>query len=73
MDNATRRGRVVVLACLLLAGCSMQRIVGNGLADALSADGGGAFSRDEDLAFLGEAVPFALKLMNPAPRTRRGT
>ena len=72
MDNATRRGRVVVLACLLLAGCSMQRIVGNGLADALSADGGGAFSRDEDLAFLGEAVPFALKLMESSAANAPG-
>lgn len=52
-----RRGLAV-----LLAGCSVQRLVGNGLADALSGAGGG-FGRDDDLVFLGKAVPFALKLM----------
>lgn len=46
-----------------LGGCSVKKMAVNSLADALSGSTGGAMSADEDLEFIGEVVPFALKLM----------
>jgi hypothetical protein len=48
---------------LLLGGCSVKRMALNAVADELSAGTGGGFTSDEDLQFVGESLPFALKLM----------
>jgi len=48
---------------LLLSGCSIKQVAMNAVADALSSGTGGSFSEDEDLEFVGEALPFALKMM----------
>jgi len=45
-----------------LSGCVKQKAV-NILADQLSSSTSSSFSSDEDLQLIGEAVPFALKLM----------
>ena len=47
---------------LSLTGCSMQRIAMGGMADAMSEEGT-IFSGDEDPELVGDALPFALKLM----------
>ncbi|MBN1336456.1 MAG: hypothetical protein JXB39_10890 [Deltaproteobacteria bacterium] len=51
-----------VLLCLL-AGCSVRRMAVNALADELSSSTGSAFSKDDDLVLVGDALPFALKLL----------
>lgn len=43
-------------------GC-VKKIALNSLADALSSSTSGTFSQDEDLALVGDAIPFALKTM----------
>lgn len=55
----------VALCAALLAGSGcIRQLVVNGAADALSAStGGGAFARDDDPELVGEALPFALKVM----------
>lgn len=45
------------------SGCSVRKMAVNALADSLSSTTGGAIGSDEDLEFVGDAVPFALKLM----------
>ena len=47
---------------LVLSGCVKQAAV-NVMADQLSSTTSGSFATDDDLALIGEAVPFALKLM----------
>ncbi len=47
---------------VLLSGCVKQAAV-NALADQLSSSTSSSFASDEDLQLIGEAVPFALKLM----------
>jgi len=51
------------LALLLLAGCSVRKIALRSVADALSSSSTSSFAQDEDLGLVGDAVPFALKLM----------
>ncbi len=53
---------VLTLACGS-SGCSVRKMAVNALADSLSSTTGGAIGQDEDLEFVGDAVPFALKLM----------
>ena len=48
---------------LPLSGCSLRKIALNAVADELSGGTGGSFTQDQDLQFVGEALPFALKLM----------
>ncbi len=45
-----------------LGGC-VKKMAMNALADTLSGDTGGSFTVDEDIEFVGDAIPFALKLM----------
>ncbi len=52
-----------ILAAMLLPACSVKKMAVNSLADALSGSTGGAMGSDEDMDFVGEAVPFALKMM----------
>lgn len=54
---------LVATLALPLGGCSIKRIALRAVADELSSGTGGAFGRDEDLEFVGDALPFALKLM----------
>lgn len=51
------------MAALALSGCSIKQVALNAVADELSGGTGGTFSQDEDLQFVGESLPFALKLM----------
>jgi predicted anti-sigma-YlaC factor YlaD len=48
---------------LLAPGCSLKQVALTAVADTLSSGTGGSFSQDEDLQFIGEALPFGLKLM----------
>jgi len=48
---------------LLLSGCSVKHLALTSVADELSSTTGGSFTQDEDLQFVGESLPFALKLM----------
>ncbi len=58
------RARVLVLlATLVLTGCCIKQIALNAVADELSSGTGGSFTQDQDLQFIGDALPFALKLM----------
>ncbi len=53
----------LVLLVVAGTGCSIKQIAMDAVADALSSETGGSFSQDEDLEFVGEALPFALKMM----------
>lgn len=55
---------VLVLAGLLLAGCSINRLAVRAISGVLTGGGGGtgAFGRDDDPELVGQALPFALKL-----------
>jgi tetratricopeptide (TPR) repeat protein len=55
--------RLLIAASLVLTGGCLQKIAINAVANTLSGTTGGAFTRDSDLQFVGEAIPFALKLM----------
>lgn len=52
----------LLLGSIALSGC-ISKMAANGMANALSGEGAGAFTRDNDLAFVGDAIPFAIKLM----------
>jgi hypothetical protein len=57
--------RTLSLLLLLVApsvGC-VKKIAVNAMADALSSGSGGAFTQDDDLEFVGQALPFTLKTM----------
>ncbi len=62
--SVLRRGALVLLLAVttLGTGC-VKKIAMNSLADALSSSTSGSFSQDEDLALVGDAIPFALKTM----------
>ncbi len=47
---------------LLSPGCVKKAAV-NALANTLSGETGGSFTQDDDLQFVGDAIPFAIKLM----------
>lgn len=53
---------LVALATLTLAGCSVERMAMNKLADSLSASGT-VFAADDDPELVRDAAPFSLKLM----------
>lgn len=52
----------LLLLTLALTGC-VKKLAINAMADALSGTTGGAFTQDDDLELVGDALPFALKLM----------
>lgn len=60
-------------AALLLGGCSFEKIAVNKIGDAL-ASGNSVFETDDDIALVGDALPFALKmtesLLAKSPRHR---
>jgi len=54
---------LLLSVAVVLSGCSIKQIALKAVADELSGGTGGTFSQDEDLQFVGESLPFALKLM----------
>lgn len=54
---------LIPLLAFVLTGCSIKSVAMNAVADALSSGTGGSFSQDEDLEFVGDSLPFALKMM----------
>ena len=57
-----RRCAVAVLIGFLAAGCSIKKIAVNKIGNAL-ASGGSTFEGDDDPDLVGDALPFALKMM----------
>lgn len=57
------RSALALTAALTLSSCSLKQVAMDAVADALSDPGGSSFTQDDDLQFVGEALPFALKLM----------
>ncbi|MBN2799070.1 MAG: hypothetical protein JXX28_07970 [Deltaproteobacteria bacterium] len=53
---------LLLASTLMSAGCVKQMAV-NALADSLTGEGGGSFTSDDDIEFMGDVVPFALKVM----------
>lgn len=53
---------LLLAAATLSPGC-IKKIAINAVANTLSGEGAGAFTRDNDLEFVGDAIPFAIKLM----------
>ncbi len=58
----TRIARTVLLTTILLSGCSIRKFAINKLGDSL-ANSGATFASDDDPEFVGQAVPFSLKLI----------
>lgn len=55
---------VLFYICItLLAGCSLEKLAVNSMADALSDGNAGVYAADDDPELVGEAMPFALKTM----------
>ncbi|MFW5768659.1 MAG: TRAP transporter TatT component family protein, partial [Spirochaetota bacterium] len=54
----------IILAAGILGSCSIQEMAMDSVADMLggSAEGGSAFTRDDDPELVGDALPFAIKL-----------
>lgn len=62
MKLPPRQTVLLVVALLLVNGCSLRKLAVNQLGDAL-ASGGSSYSSDDDPELIGDAVPFSLKLM----------
>lgn len=64
--NGARTARFLLIlsgAFVLLAGCSINKIAVNAVANVLGGDGGAStFTTDDDPELVGEALPFALKM-----------
>jgi predicted anti-sigma-YlaC factor YlaD len=54
---------LLILGTALLSGCSIQQIAINSLSNVL-AEGNSVFESDNDPAFIAEALPFSLKLID---------
>jgi len=54
---------LLAASLMITTGCSIKQMAFNAVADGLSGDTGGSFTTDPDLQFIGEALPFGLKLM----------
>jgi len=57
-----RNALCLLFVALMSTGC-IKKIALNSMADALSGSTGGSFTQDDDLEFVGDALPFALKTM----------
>lgn len=57
-----RRQALLLIALLLVPGCSIKRMAVNSVANSLSG-GGDVFARDEDPELIRDALPFGLKTM----------
>src|SRR5208337_3303760 len=53
---------LLVLAAIAMTGCSVRKFAVNKLGDAL-ANGGATYASDNDPEFIGQAIPFSLKLI----------
>jgi len=56
------RNVALLAGTLVVSGC-ISKIATNAVADTLSGTTGGSFTQDNDLQFVGESLPFVLKLM----------
>jgi predicted anti-sigma-YlaC factor YlaD len=54
---------LALVALLPLSTGCINRLAMNAMADALSSSSGGAFTQDDDLQLVGDALPFTLKTM----------
>ena len=66
-NRPSGRPRILLLALLVLVaangtGCSVRTFVAKKAGDVL-AEGGSAYASDDDIEFVGEAIPFGLKTM----------
>jgi len=61
--NSSTTLSVLALGLVLLSSCSIKHLAMTSVADELSSGTGGTFTQDEDLEFVGESLPFALKFM----------
>ena len=55
--------RLGLALTMIVSGGCINKIAVNSVANMLSGDGAGAFSRDNDIEFVGDSIPFAIKLM----------
>lgn len=62
-ENPIARTLGALALGVILAGCSIQQIAIKQLGSALANSTGGAFARESDVVFAGEAIPFSLKLI----------
>lgn len=53
----------LLVTALMLQGCSIRQMAVNAVGDSL-ASGGSIFEQDEDVALVGEALPFSLKMLD---------
>jgi predicted anti-sigma-YlaC factor YlaD len=53
----------IFAAAVMLQGCSIRQMAVNALGDSL-ASGGSIYEQDDDVALVGEALPFSLKLLD---------
>ncbi|MDR2134259.1 MAG: TRAP transporter TatT component family protein, partial [Treponema sp.] len=52
-----------VLFCFLVSACSINKLMMNTVADALTGEGSsGVFTGDSDPELVGDALPFAIKM-----------
>jgi predicted anti-sigma-YlaC factor YlaD len=67
--TSTRMGSLTSMICALLllavtsTGCSVKKFAISKLGDSLASQGTSSFSTDDDPELVGDALPFALKLM----------
>src|SRR5215469_1940241 len=54
---------MVALALLMSTGCSVKKFAISRMADSLASQSTSSFSTDDDPELIGDALPFALKLM----------
>jgi predicted anti-sigma-YlaC factor YlaD len=54
---------MTVALALLITGCSVKHLAVRKMADALASSSGSTFASDDDPDLVGDALPFALKLM----------
>jgi hypothetical protein len=59
----TRSAAAVVAIALALCACSPKRIIVNKIGNALASGGPSPFDTDDDPDLVGDALPFALKMM----------
>ena len=53
----------VMVLLALVSGCSLRQLAVDAMGDAL-ASGGSVYETDADIALVGEALPFSVKLMD---------
>ena len=57
------RFAAVILTLLVVTGCSVKKFAISRLADSIASQSSSSFAKDDDPELVGDALPFALKLM----------